>query len=495
MTIAQIIGLIVVLVVAGLCGYFITKKSQKNDLVKWTILIACLAIAMTWIFASGVFNGTEYVEYGMNSQGITDIVNLIYYAIGFASDKIIFLLSLGAFYAILCRCKGYKKLVNKLAEKLKGKEFVFALITSLLFAAMGSLLTQNFAALIFVPFFVSILLAMKLDKITAFAVTFGSIVIGLMGITYGGDTWFTHYSNIDFTSGMLYRLIVLVIAFILYNFFTIMHIKKTLKDKKLNEVDSDPFKVVEYDKKAKTWPISIILGLVFILVILGYVSWEAQFKITIFSDFHNWLIGLKIGDFEIFKTLLGSLALESTKGAFGYWTLFHGSAMLLVFSILVAIMSGLKLNDIIDAYGEGFKKLSKSALLITGAFTIMLAGYMCTYLPTITNTIFDGVKTFNPYLVSLDALISNAVNIDFGLSGYLVGAYFTSVYTTSSEIIHVIFTTLYGFTGLFVPTSAFLLVGLSYLDIDYKTWFKYIWMFIVGILVILLILFTIMTYI
>ena len=146
MTIAQIIGLIVVLVVAGLCGYFITKKSQKNDLVKWTILIACLAIAMTWIFASGVFNGTEYVEYGMNSQGITDIVNLIYYAIGFASDKIIFLLSLGAFYAILCRCKGYKKLVNKLAEKLKGKEFVFALITSLLFAAMGSLLTQNFAA-------------------------------------------------------------------------------------------------------------------------------------------------------------------------------------------------------------------------------------------------------------------------------------------------------------------------------------------------------------
>ena len=130
MTIAQIIGLVVVVLLAALGGFFIVTKSKKHDLAKWVSLFILVAVALTWIFTFGYYNGAEYVEYGMYQQGITDIPNLFYYAINFAGDKIIFLLALGAFYAILSKCNGYKKLVVTIAEKLKGKEVFVALASS-----------------------------------------------------------------------------------------------------------------------------------------------------------------------------------------------------------------------------------------------------------------------------------------------------------------------------------------------------------------------------
>ena len=112
---------------------------------------------------------------------------------------------------------------------------------------------------------------------------------------------------------------------------------------------------------------------------------------------------------------------------------------------------------------------------------------------TISNAL--SVKTFNPYLTSLSALISNTFHTDFGFTGYSVASALMSSFGTNVEVIHTIFTTMYGFVGLCIPTSGMLLIGLSYLDIDYKSWIKYIWIFVLAILAILLVLFTVMTYI
>lgn len=494
MTIAQIIGLIVVLVLAALGGFLIVKKSEKHDLAKWITLFILVSVALTWVFSYGYYNGAEFYDYGMKQQGLSDIPNLLYYSINFAGDKIIFLLVLGAFYAVLSKWDGYKKLVTNIAEKFKGKEIIFALVASLLFTAMASMFSQSFIALVFVPFVVSILLSMKLDKITAFCVTFGSVLVGTLGLTYGGEGayWFNYYVQTGVNTGIIYRLIVLVVAFILFNFFTVLHAKKVLNNKKVNEIEADPFKVENVDKNAKVWPAITILSLLFVIMVLGYVNWESNFGITIFKTFHQWLFKLQIGDLAIFKAILGTVAKDA---AFGTWNLFHASTLLLVISLLVALVGRLKLNDFIDAYGEGFKKIGKGLLLFIGTYMVMVAAYMSPFVPTITNIIFKSIETFNPFLVTIDAFIANIFHVDFGFTGYVVATYFTSAFGTNLEVIHTIFTTMYGFVGLFMPTSAVLLIGLSYLNIDYKTWIKYIWMFVVSILVILLILFTIMTYI
>ncbi|NLA43974.1 hypothetical protein GX865_07610 [Candidatus Saccharibacteria bacterium] len=46
----------------------------------------------------------------------------------------------------------------------------------------------------------------------------------------------------------------------------------------------------------------------------------------------------------------------------------------------------------------------------------------------------------------------------------------------------------FGIAALIAPSSAILLVGLSYLEISYKDWFKYIWKFLVAMIVISIIL-------
>ena len=500
MTITQIIGLIVVLGLAIFCGFLIVKNSKKNDLVKWLLLFIFVAIAFTWIFECGTYQNTEYYSIGMNQLGLTNIPYLFYNAIQFTTDKICFLLALGAFYGVLSKCESYKKLVSNLASKLKGKEIITVLVTSLLFTVLASILNQTFIALTFVPFVISVLLAMKLDKLTAFSATFGSILLGLIGATYGGESvlFFNQFLGTAVTTAILYRLIVLVVGFILYNFFTILHVKKVIKDKKVNDLEDDPFKVEKVDKKVKSWPVVVMLVILFVFLTLSYISWEDNFGITIFNSFHTWLTELHIGDVYPFQLILGSFA-----GAFGTYTdlvlnstgLFNAVAVILVITILISLISRVKFNDFITGVGEGCKKMILPVALFVGSYFLMSITYSNPYVPAINNMMFKNITTFNPFLTSLSAIISNVFSQYFALVAITVGQFFVGTYASSVNIIHTIFTTMYGFTTMVLPTSGLLLIGLSYLNIEYKSWVKYIWIFAVAMLVILLVLFTVMTYI
>ena len=108
---------------------------------------------------------------------------------------------------------------------------------------------------------------------------------------------------------------------------------------------------------------------------------------------------------------------------------------------------------------------------------------------------FKDASSFNPFLVSIAALIANIFHIDFGYTGFVIGTYFMTLFADNIEVVHTIFTTLFGLVGIVIPTQALLVIGLSYLNIDYKTWIKYIWIFAVAMLIILLVLFTVMTYV
>lgn len=521
MEIAQIIGLVIVLLLAIFGGIMIFLKSKKHNLAKWIGLFILTGLGLTWVFGYGYYSGSYFTDIGMAQEGLSDLANYAYYAINFAGDKIVFLLTIGIFYAILLKSKGYKKLVNTLSKNLKGKEIIFVLMSSLLITVMTSIFVQNFIPLIFVPFIISILLSLNLDKITAFAATFGSMLVGVLGQTYGGEglNWFNYYTDMDIKTGLIYRLIVLVVGFILFNFFVIMHAKKVLKENKENALDADPYKVEKLTKeeeKAHVWPTALLLVLLFVFLILGYIGWEANFNITFFSEMHekvltfalkdipfvgNLLDKINIGDFQPIKALLGTLFKTTAEtngqptGILGTWTLMHGSMLLLIFAVIIALVNKVKFNDFLSSCFEGMKKVMVPVLAVVGAYSIMSVAYMSPFVPTITNTIFQHVTKFNPYLVSLGAMIANAFQTDFGFTGYVVANFFTITYAQNVEVVYTIFVTIYGLISLVVPSSSILVLGLSYLNIEYKDWMKFAWMFIVGMLIILLVLFTVMTYI
>lgn len=497
MSIAQIIGLVVVLLVAGFVGFLIVKKSKSYDLFKWLGLFFFVAVVLSWIFKGGYFAGANFqsITEEANPIGFTDVYTIVTYGFQSVLPKALFVLAVGAFYGVLSKTTSYRKLVSTIAKNIKGKEILFTVIVSLLFTVMGSMFTQSLVALVFVPFVVSIILNTKLDKMTAFVATIGSMLVGLMGATYGfeGISEFSYYIGMyggkQLSLNVVYQALIAVVAFLLLNFFNVRHAKKVLNDKNKEE-NIDPFMVEKNTKKVSLIPSITILVLIFILVVLGYIGWNSNFGISCFEDFHKWLTELSIGEFTVFGKIFGSSSM-----AFGAWDLTIMPILLFLFALLAMLLDRMTFDEFITNLGKGLKVMLVPVLLLVGVQSMIYIANFSPTIPVIINAIIDGIKNFNPYIASFVALIGSIFQPDLGFNSLTLAGYYVANYAEYASLVQNIFVMVYGLVGLCIPTSALLLIGLSYLNIDYKSWMKYIWIFILALIVILLVLFTVLAYI
>jgi len=567
------------------------KNFFKKDIAIAIGAMILVAIILTWFIPYGYFSGATFYEYGMQRVGLTDLTTLAYYSAYFAIDKVVFLLILGGFYGLLSKTSSYQKIITTIAKKLKGKEIISLVVTSVIIAGLTSISVNSYAILLFVPFLISILLKMKLDKMSVFTATFGSILIGILGATFGteGLIGFNSYyaANLGadvLGSTLVIRSVILLVSLALFNFFIVLHAKKVLKNKKLEEKAEDRFEVENNtDKKVKTLPMVIVLALLAVIALLGIINWSG-FGVEIFNEFHTWLTSLTIGkDITIFAYILGNSAL-----AFGSWDLFTLCTLLFVASIIVAIINKVSFSEYLSAIGNGFIKIGKPVLVLVGVFAVFIALYMTPIIPTITSKLlpveetpsinldykgsgsayfnidtnddfeadynlinqdtdkdgecdlncdtdkdgypdanldFDadgeisktdkelaedivGISTvnydsdgdgiadvnvtteFSLGKTILAAVITNIFHVDLGYTGYTVGPYLVSSFgAVALNIIFLVYVLIYGFLQLFAPTSAILMLGLAYSDIEYKSWFKYAWIFLTSMLVLLAVLF------
>ncbi len=477
-------------------GLMISINSDDHRLTKSIFVFILATILFTWVIPYGQFSGGDFYDYGLGRVGLVDVSVSMYNALYYTMDKIIFLVIVAGVYGVLAKTSGYQRLVTVIAEKLKKHVVVFSVIVSVFLFILTSLFSQTFVVLAFVPFFISILLKMNLDKLTTFIITFGSVLVGLLGVTYGseGISSFNYYIGSDLTEGLNYRYIIAAVTVVLYNFFICMRVKKVLSETKKNTknsvIEDDPFEV-ESSKKKNAIPVAIILFLMMVLIILGYIDWETNFAITAFNEFHEWLVGLApTEDYFIISYLLGqqATALGNLKYVFILCNVFVLMAM------LIAFLYRMKVNEFIQAFYDGIKKMFKPILLFVASYIVFGVIVSIPITSTICNWVFNLVEGFNPFVVSACAFINSIFSQDLGYTGYAVGSFLTTVYTDNMQLVNAIYTSMYGLVQLFMPTSAILIIGLSLMDIDYKSWLKYIWIFVVGMLIILLVLFTVVSY-
>ena len=488
------------------------KKESKYGLLKVVLVMLAVAFVLSWIIPSGAYSSSGFSDLGVLRLGIYDIASTIYYAISFGLDKIVLLFAIGAFYAVLTRTQGYERIVSGIANKLNKK--VAVVLFSVILAVLTSVLTQTFAVLIFVPFIVSILNRMKLDKMTILATTFGSILVGIMGATYGTDgvvglNIYLGYSSStpNVMPALWVRAGILGIGLILFNFFILMHMskaQKTAESTDLFEVEV-PEEMVE--KRKKTIPIIIIGVLLFAIVILGFVNWKANFGIEAFDDFHDYVtqdISIEgssedADDFFIFRDLLGIQL-----GALGEWDSFMIVSVLLIFTIILAVCYRIKMNELIDSFKRGIKTFLVPSLCIIGAYALMILVYhpsyaQSSYIATIVNRLLTLTDGFNIATMTLSSLLLNIFHTDLGFTGYVFGNiqysgnFLITEYADYINPVYTILTSLYGFVQFFIPTSIILGVGLVSLKVNYKDWLKYIWKFLIGMFICLLIIFILMS--
>ena len=453
------------------------------------------AILLLVVIASFALTGRTDVK---DFIGLGDVMFNLFKSLYFFFYIVLFVLSIGGFYGVLNKVPAYKKLQDNIVTKLKplGKKFI--LVTILVFAVITSLTGITLPLLIFVPFVMSIILLLGYDKLVAISSTVVSIMIGYIGgifvsfynpNTYGMTTYETFVGTDTQFSNMFPKLLLLFAGISLLICFVNNHIKNVENKKVKYELEEDSElqinEVTSDYKKIKTWPIIILLFLLFVILVLGLVPWNSLFEITIFTEFHTWLTELSIKDFAIIPNIIsGDLV------AFGEWYSMGDSMtymliclVLSLFTLLVILIGRVKLNDAIDGYKEGMKKMIPTASLMLVALTILVCSY--------TNGFFEGIVSsygkFNYGVSSLLIFLGCLLNVDMY---YIVGGVFTPILNLVTDesvysSVAILFQGIYGIFSVVGPTSIILIFALSYMNVPYTTWLKYIWRFVLGLVVLL----------
>jgi len=242
------------------------------------------------------------------------------------------------------------------------------------------------------------------------------------------------------------------------------------------------------EKKANIWPFAIIFDLVLICLAISVFDWNGLFEISWFEEATEAVTTYEIFGFQIFGKLLGQVQ------AFGQWSLgIELIALIMIATCVLALVYRVKWDDFIDGICGGVRKALEPAVVILLTYVVLV---VVTYHPfqlTITKFLLDLTSGINVVTMTLASLLSSFFNVDLTYVTQSTLPYVQSVITDSSlyPLIGVIFQAIYGLTLLIAPTSFILMGTLSYLNVSYKQWIKYIWKLFLTLLAILVVIFLI----
>ena len=520
----------------------------KHNTVKVVLVTLLVFMLLSWILPAAYFQNS-YVEQGRVQMGIADLFSYPTTALSYFGYIALYILVVGGFYGILSKIGAYRTLLDKLSSAFKKHGKVAVSIIMVLLAVITSICGLQLGLIMFFPFLISLVLLMGYDKIVAALTVVGSTMIGVAGTTfaYSNTSIIISVLSLKITSNMLVKVIILVLGLALLIFNTVRYIskiekeEKTLAKKKLAEEKKakkeeekkatksttkkaakdtkttkttakkstkttvaaekkEEVKVVKaagkYDEfipkevrgKHNVWPLVVILSLVFIVMILAFISWSNAFSNTAFESATKSVTEFKIFGFALFGKLLGNI------NAFGSWTLADLMGLMIVAAGLLMIIYKVKFSEGLEAFAAGAKKALEPAVLVILIYTGLV---IVTYHPfqlVIYKFLFGFTKGFNVITSTIAAMLSSVFNTEPLYAFQSVLPYLASLVSKKSTlaIVGVVYQSIYGITMLIAPTSVVLMTVLSYLGVSYKEWLKNIWKLFLELLAVLIIIFLIL---
>lgn len=469
---------------------------KKHNALKVVIITLLLFALLTWILPCATYQ-TEYTEVGRYQVGLFDILSYQSTVFGYFGYIALFVLVVGGFYGVLYKTGAYRRMLDSLVKKFKGKEVICLVIVMALFALLTSFAGLQLALLMLFPFVISLVLMMGYNKLAATAVTAGSVAVGLMGTTFSYNTTqvLQQYLSVELTDLIWAKVVLLVLGVAILSLFVFKFGKKAGTKKVEDKNDFIPeevktTKAKDKDKKhkVKVWPLVLILDLILIVAILGFIPWNNSFSITLFEEVTTAITEFELFGFPIFGKILGGVS------PFGYWNLVELITLMLLAIIILKFVYKIKWDDVFDGFGKGVRRALVPALIVILIYTCLVLTTYDPYQLVIYKFILGLTKGFNIFTTGLVVLISSIFNGDPLHAFYSVLPYFVSVVTDTNnyQLIAVIFQAIYGIVTLVAPTSIPLMLTLAYTNTSYKDWFKYIWKLLVALLVLAFIVFTVL---
>lgn len=470
---------------------------KKNGILKAIGICFLVAVVLSWIIPTGAWNGTEYVKDAVIPVGIVNIFRIPVVTMQSFVQYFIVLLCIGLFYGVLNKTEVYYGIVEKISNQWKGKEKALLIIITVFFALFSSLTGNSILLIALLPFVAAVLLKTGYDKKTALLATVGSLLVGRIASTFGfnGYGYYTNIIKVGITEEWLVRLILFLMLTGLYIFFIIkksnvikpeVEVKKrgrAAKPEVVEEKVAEPIPFLVENKKTKSAIPFVIISIIVLLISATFMYyWYYAIGTDFFSKIFTSITSFKIGEFQVFNFILDGFS------TFGMWNNYDLSVVLVITSIIIAWLYGLKVKDYVEGAVNGIKEILPVAFVATicnVVFYIMVAN-QTEYLASIVNFISRGKTTFSlPFVVISTFAGSFFYNDLYYLLTDLYGviSQYDAVYY---PITGVLTTAIHGIGMMVFPTSMMLVIGLKYFNVSIKDWFKTIWTYLIEAFVVVI---------
>ncbi|HDK7348979.1 TPA: YfcC family protein [Cronobacter sakazakii] len=220
----------------------------------YTILFVLIALvaALTWVVPAGKYQmamnetlGKEvpvagtYAPVEAHPQGITAILlapvdglyNHVTYTAG-AIDVALFVLIIGGFLGVVNKTGAIDAGIERVTERLHGKEEWMIPILMALFAAGGTIYGMAEESLPFYTLLVPVMMAARFDPLVAAATVLLGAGIGTLGSTINpfATVIAANAAGIPFTSGILLRVALLVIGWVICVLWVMRYARRVRQD-------------------------------------------------------------------------------------------------------------------------------------------------------------------------------------------------------------------------------------------------------------------------
>lgn len=486
------------------------KKSvfKKHDKLVILLIIGIAITLLSWFVKSGTYSSTnEFVDVGYVRAGIFDFFYFVFASIYYKFTDLLYIIAIGGCYGVLAETKSYRKIVDKTIDFIHGKEKLVIALFVLLSALYISISSFIIVLFLFVPFVVTVLLGDGKDRLTALATAFGGIFVGFMAQTFGtyGMMYLNRSLLVNYYDSLLLKFILLALIYALYIVFLILHMNRYKKP--VDEIKYDMFATEELDetdvkkkKKTKVWPTLVVFGICLLTILVAYVSWYNGFGITffddVFKDFNTKFLVVK--EVPVLATLFGTLGSTNrvfgAPSSFGYmYDISFATFVILVMTLVVALLNKMSLAEILSNFGEGSKRISKVAVVYALCYLPLLVTTQYPWIITFINSFFVDAK-FNVFRILGLGFLVQLLLVDQESAGNLLGPIISKTFGDHMIVTSIVWRFGYGLAMLLGPTSFILMAALSYLDIPYTKWLKFIWKFALSALVLFCIVICIVVY-
>ena len=491
--------------------------------------MAICAIA-TWFVPGGEYAkvGDELVYTEVESVPQTwQIFEALYSGFAKQAGIIVFILVIGGAFWIVNASKSIdmgiisflgatKKLERSpLLKKIGVNNIVISLII-ILFSLFGGVFGMSEETLAFVVVLVPLAISMGYDSIVGVCMVYVAAHVGFAGAFLNPFTVGVaqNMADLPMFSGMGYRLFCWALLTAILIAVVLIYAARIKKDPTRSLVyDSDKYwrdKVSEegareeYERNRSS-VVAFVLAMAAVVAFTIAYSGDCSIKVGESEFAAVWLLPAAAALFAVVSlialrrsyhffilTLLGFTIVYLIIGvlAFG-WYIGEISALFLAFGILCGIAIGLSPNNIVKEFLNGAKDIMSAALVVGFAAGIIIILEDGRIIDSILHSMESGLGE-SGQMASLSLMYGIQTMINFLIPSATakaaitipIMAPFSDLIDLSRQAMVMAFQFGDGFTNMITPTSGVLIAALGMAKIPYTKWVKWVWKFILLLIVV-----------